>query len=272
MQQQHLRILVIVGAVAALLMVIFGVAYAKTIVVDGLPNEWVLAERVYEEVPEAGTPPDVEMTNVFFTNDQQNIYWRFDTVAPTGWDSQIGYLAICMDVQTLPTEALLGPCYADYVLKLEPGFGTVELWSAATGEPVPSADVTAAAQFTVTEVSIRLSDVGINLANCSSGCYINAKLVLDSSTVFPTSTGGGIDAALVDRVPDGGSVPDFVQPYITFSARVGAGSPTAVTLAEMTAHVNAAPPADGRGLAALAVLIGAFLLLRATGRQSSSKH
>lgn len=254
---------VLVGLMSlALLLEIFSIVYAKTIVVDGLPNEWSPVERVYEEFPEATTPPDVELTNVFFTNDQQNLYWRFDTLANTDWDSDIGYLAICMDVQPLATEVLFGPCYADYILKIEPGFATVELWNATTGEPVPTATVSAASQFTVTEVAIKLSDVGIDLSNCSTGCYINAKLVLDASQVFLTATGSGTEPTFVDRVPDGGTVPDSAQPYITFSARTGAGSPTAVKLAEFNARIVNTRPFDWRVIAALGVLVVGLVVVR----------
>ena len=260
--QRKLRLAVVGSTVLALLILIFSVAYANSVVVDGSPVEWSLIERVYEEFPEGSTPPDVELTNVFFTNDQQNLYWRFDTLANTDWDSDIGYLAICMDIQPIATEVLYGPCYADYILKIEPGFGTVELWHAPTGEQVMTATISAASQFTVTEVAIQLSDVGIDLSTCSAGCYINAKLVLDASQVFLTSTGAGAEPTFVDRVPDGGSVPDPAQPYITFSARVGAGSPTAINLAEFNVRVVNARPLDWRVVAALGVLVAGLIVVR----------
>ncbi len=260
--QRQLRLAVVGSIVLALLVLVFSVAYASSIVVDGLPGEWSLVERVYEEFPEAITPPDVELTNVFFTNDQQNLYWRFDTLADTDWDSDIGYLAICLDIQPIATEVLFGPCYADYVLKIEPGFATVDLWNASTGEQVITATISAASQFTVTEVAIKLSDVGIDLSTCSAGCYINAKLVLDASQVFLTSTGGGMEPTFVDRVPDGGTVPDPAQPYITFSARVGAGSPTAINLAEFNVRVVNTRPFDWRVVVALSVLVTGLIVVR----------
>lgn len=268
--QKIIRIAAITVMVASLLVIIYGVVLAKTINVDGSPVEWTLAERVFQEFPDPLKDPSAEIVNVFFTNDTSYLYWRFDTQAPTDWD-QIGYLAICMDVQIVPGEVLYGQtgtgmfdynCYADYVLKLEPGFGTAELWNAPGDTLLASAVISVASNITTTEIGLKLSDVGITAANCPLGCYVFGRLVGDSRSVFMKADGGGTDPNLVDYVPSD------ALPFRTFTARTGNDSPTVLTLAEMTARVSGASPLDVRLWAAVGVLIVGFVVLRLTGRKS----
>jgi hypothetical protein len=184
--QKQLRMAVMVSIVSALLVHVFGVAYAKSIVVDGLPDDWQTSDRVYADPNEADTqdavPDAVDIASVYFTYDTAQAYFRLDTYAATDWD-EVGFIALCFD-STADLNAPLGPCVGDYTLRLEPRFAAVELFDNDTGEVVPGVEIAVASHLTVTEIALPLAVVLPTAEVCQAGCEIRASLIVDASRVF----------------------------------------------------------------------------------------
>jgi len=165
-----------------LTLLFFGVSIASPIV-DGDPSDWSPVMKIYHETSEAHPIPEVaDIVDVYFTSDNDYLYWRFDTVLTTDWD-QIGLVAICMDTDNRSAnDAACGPCSSDYVIKIDPSAQQVaELWTNATCEPVPNADVQAFSLDMVTEVAVKRADVGLGSPACYPFCDIPSSVFLESA-------------------------------------------------------------------------------------------
>jgi hypothetical protein len=251
--QKHLRLAVIGSISLALLVLIFNVAYAKSIVVDGIPNEWAPTEGVYTN-PLPSAFGEAGITRIYVTNDPTYLYWRFDTISDTDW-SEVGYFALCLNSDNNSGTGLgWGPCSAgtDYFVTLEPGWGTAEIWNTAVTETVPYT-VAVATLGNTTELAFELAAIGINGTNCPVGCDIPTAFRMDATQVFVNSDGSV------------GAPADFeaVAPAaFTATPRVGFGSPSAVNLAEFNARVVNLRTFDWRIVAAVGVLIAGLVVVR----------
>jgi hypothetical protein len=87
------------GALSALLLVamllVASPVFAKTITVDGNPAEWILVERIGID-PDEATANAYDITQVFFTNNTEALFFRVDTVANNNWSS--GFLRFCFNI------------------------------------------------------------------------------------------------------------------------------------------------------------------------------
>lgn len=248
------RRLTVVGLLTLLLtLTMAGTAYALTIVVDGDVADWPAgtSARIYAAAaPDANLAAEIDISEIYFTNDPTHAYIRIDNFAANDWD-QVEYMALCLT--TSAPQAVLGPCNSSYTLKLQPGVGSIELWNNSTGQPIGSADVSAGTTFgTATEIGLRLSDLGITAGTCSLGCSIGITVHTNVVTVFSGPTATGDDAACdfltnvnCKNLPDSGVI----------SASIGANSPTVVTVSELRATVS------GLGDPGLTVLLGIGLLV-----------
>lgn len=203
---KHLRQVVVLSLVLTLMVIVFGVAYAKTIVVDGSPDEWVLAERIFVDANEIGEPGDVpdaaDIAGVFFTYDTAQLYFRLDMQSDIDWN-EIDYLAFCLD-STSEANALLGPCLADYALRLEPGRGEALLFDTSSGEAVSGVEIQVASQLAVIEIALPLSALELTGAACQSGCEVRTSIIVDASHVFSPESVPNLTPN-VDWAPDTGS-------------------------------------------------------------------
>ena len=251
--QKQLRLALVGGIVMALLVLIFSVAYAKSIVVDGVPNEWVAAEEVYTKtLPSAYG--EVGITSIYVTNDATYVYWRFDTISETDW-SEVGYFALCLNSDNNPATGLgWGPCLAgtDYFVALDPMFGTAEIWNTLLTTTVPYTVAVATAGHT-TELAFEIAALGFTGSTCDLGCVIPTAFRMDATQVFVYS-----DGSL-------GAPDDFeaVAPAdFAVTPRLGFGSPSAVSLTEFNARVVNTRPFDWRVIPALGVLIAGLVVVR----------
>ena len=209
---KRLRLVIIFSLALALMLIVFGVAYAKSIVVDGSPDDWVLADRIFVDANESGDPGDVpdaaDIAGVFFTYDTTHLYFRLDMQADIDWH-EIDYLAFCFD-STAEANALLGPCLADYALRLEPGRGEALLFDTSSTEVVAGVDIQVAAQLQVMEIALPLTAIDLTGAVCQSGCEVRTSIVVDASHVFSPETAPN-PTPNVDWAPDtGGSGGSFI--------------------------------------------------------------
>ena len=251
--QKQLRLAVIGSIVLMLLVLIFSVAYAKSIVVDGNPAEWSAAEMVYTNtLPSAYG--EVGITNIYVTNDPTYLYWRFDTLSNTDW-SEAGYFAVCLDSDNnLGTGHGWGPCSAgtDYFVALEPSFGTAEIWNTTLTATVPYT-VAVATVGNTTELAFELAALGYTATSCDLGCDIPTAFRMDATQVFVNSNGSlGAPADYEAVAPAAFGV----------TPRVGSGSPTAINLAEFNARVVNARSFDWRVIVALSVLVLGLIAVR----------
>jgi hypothetical protein len=204
--QRQLRLAMVVSVTFALLASITGRVYATTIVIDGLPDDWRTSDRVYADRNEVDGPdavPDVvDIASVYFTYDTVHAFFRFDTYAATDWD-EVGFIALCFD-STVQPNTPLGPCVADFTLRLEPRFAAAELFDNDTGEAVPGVEIDVASYLTVTEIALPLAAVIPNTEVCQTGCEIRASLIVDASRVYLSGDDPG-SLNNFDWVPDSGA-------------------------------------------------------------------
>jgi len=204
------------GALLALLLVVASApsAYATTITVDGDPSDWPGGSSVGTDPADVTTPfaePEVDISEVFFTNDTTYMYWRIDTYGtPTRWDdggSGFPILFVCLDTDNnTGTGITIASCGSqagvDYRIRLDgngPSSITPTLRQCATAACstlVAGADISAAAVGNVTEIRVRLSDMGIttNRSVPSAIYFDNRELPNDDNTpnsgTFPTIVPG----------------------------------------------------------------------------------
>ncbi len=253
--QKQLRLAVIGGIVLALLLMIFSVASATSILVDGVPLGWVEGDRVYSN-PSPSAYGEVGITSIYQTNDANKIYWRFDTISATDW-SEAGYFALCMNTNAATSGAVaFGPCpiSADFAVKLEPNFGTAEVWDTVNDRLVTTATIQVATGVTVTELSIDRASLGLD--TCGGICNIPTLFRIDASQVFVSLTGSPGAPANFEasaEAPAGNW---------TATPRIDNSSPTAVNLAEFNARVVNTQPFDWRVIVALSVLVIGLIAVR----------
>lgn len=253
--QKQVRLAVVGGIVVMLLLMIFSIASAKSILVDGVPLGWDEGDRVYTN-PTPSAYGEVGITSIYQANDAANIYWRFDTISETDW-SEAGYFALCMNTDlTITNTAAYGPCPAstDFVVMLEPNFGTAELWDALNDRLVTTATVQVAAGLTVTEMSVDRASLALD--TCATICDVPTLFRMDASQVYVESAGAPgapLDFEVSAEAPAGSWV---AMP------RIDNSSPTAVGLAEFNARIVNVRLLDWRIVAALGVLVAGLVAVR----------
>lgn len=244
---------VVITAVVLLVISIVSIASALQITVDGDPADWDSAASVATS-PSISTPlAGWDIKEAFFTNDQNNFYWRIDTYAPPQWNLPANQviLQICMNIDndTSTGVNLNGSCNSssapnfgfDYMILVYSNGSsqpTIETYYCGTDCNSPASPAQIASVGTVTEIGVPISD--LNLTSCVSGsdCPIPTTVY---STQFPL---------LVDWAPD---------PDQTFT--VALPGPTAVSLNTFSAH--AAPTQIAAWLAlAVAGLLLIFLSIK----------
>jgi hypothetical protein len=215
--------------VIALLLVTatFGIAYGVHIIIDGNPADWPapgpLATKVTDP-QEASTPDDTNVSAVWFTADTIAVFGRIDTYANTRWTPVTPpfspYVVFCLDTDNnTATGRTVGLCRnmpgVDYEFQIvgNNGSPTISLLKCDTTScAVQAATTSVASQNNVTEFSAKLSDMGIDGANCTPSSTIPFAVYFDNAD-FPPD----------DNVPDSGTA------TITLSC------PTAVRLVSSSA-------------------------------------
>jgi len=203
---------------------------ALQISVDGDPSDWVSAASVATSPPIPSNPlPGSDIAEVFFTNDQNNFYWRIDTYDNPDWSANDGHsIQICMntDNDTSTGAASLNGCNVsptedfgfDYMIIIR-----------AVGEQSPTIETyicpdcftsgspgIVASSGNVTEIGVPIADLQIN--DCTSGADCVIPTTIYSSALNP---------AYSDWVPN---------PNETFNVAVP--GPTAVSLNTFSAGSN----------------------------------
>jgi hypothetical protein len=200
-------------------------AHALTITVDGNGADWPLAALLFSDVNEAGIIDSRDISDVYFTNNTTNLFWRYDTFAsPTNYNLEglsYPYVILCMDTDNNATTGTNGlQCgqngvdWAVQISRTAP-FGTFSAslfqcnpgCTAAGGVPVATAG-------NITELAIPLATLGITGPSpaCPTGRIIPASIYFDGQTGDPD-----------DSVPGGGTLASNIP------------CPTPVTLTSLSA-------------------------------------
>ena len=233
-----------VALVAAL--VLSSVAYAITIVVDGV-REAAWGGSGGQTPGTVNDPNEPTITDGYdiqmfqWTNDGTNMYLLFQTYANTIWTGfPLPTIVICLNTDN---NTATGGAYANCSnmtgidRSIAINSNGVTVFNGPPGGPVLGTGVQAS-QTNVTEISIPLSLLGFSAGSCPG--IIPAAIYFDNGIVDPD-----------DTVPDLGTTP------------INCGGPTAITLNSLQAQPTTPPvvPVALIGISAVA-LIGVVLFAR----------
>ena len=247
------RMAVFLGIIMALL--VYGFAFATAITVDGNPAEWLPASLVAQTTTNFGevVPSEISIQEVYFTNDSTKVFFRLETATTSDW-SQAGLVAICLSTEAA-VDVAFGPCTSDFTLVLDNMLGTATLVDNSAAPAETATGIQVAVDGTTTEISILLANLNITTANCSEGCTITSKIIVDAS------------------IYDGGLGVDYTNTAFGSGLPVGEGSPTMLDVMTFTAQVSALEEQTNwlplwilSGLAG--IILGMFLLKRAGFRKT----
>jgi len=148
-----------------LALLIFGVAYATTITVDGNPADWPGGAFLTTD-PNDAMEPGGDLSDIYFTNDTTYLYWRFDTYAETNW-MELNTVFICMDTDNNQSNGTSDCCgggfKADYALEIsENSFQLKDGTDGSGCDNAASSTGSVATADSTTEVRALLSELGIN--------------------------------------------------------------------------------------------------------------
>lgn len=254
LESKEIRRIFAVLLVAVMLVGVTAVVYAANIIVDGNGAEWPGGSLVHTDCNENGAnaincdptddiPDQFDIGNVYITNNSTTFFMRFDTYAATNWFPPFtsgAFAEICFNADNnLATGVTFPNCSSqpgvDHVLRIDyvsagPVLSaTLSDCSGVSCMPNAGATVSAANNGgAVNEIEIDLVDLGFTLsptAICPDGvttaqpCIMPMAMYFDNQTTPPD-----------DNVPFSG----------TFQAEVGGGSPTAVTLQNVSASGQSA--------------------------------
>jgi hypothetical protein len=242
----------VISVISALLLV--GVAYATTIIIDGADDPWPAGSQQGLDRNEDGVPDgepvisdNADISYVYFTNSATVAYWRYDTYSPTNYETGFSdpYVYICLD--TVPGGTTSFQCdnlsgVIDYQLLIQGNNNNpiVTYLDCTSG----SCTVSTASDLnvgwvsspagTITEVSVAISDIGFpGPCTFAAPCEYQYEIYFDNQTTNPD-----------DQFPDEGTITgQFPE------------DPTAITLASLTARSG--------NLYAVPLLVGSLLLLAA---------
>ncbi len=247
------RMAIFLGISMALVMV--GLAFAAAITVDGDPAEWLPASLVAQTTTNTGSavPSAISIQEVYFTNDTSKIFFRLETATTSDW-SQAGLVAVCLGTEAA-ADVAFGPCTSDFTLILDNMLGTATLVDNSAAPAENATGIEVAANGTTMEISILLANLNITAANCSTGCTITSKIIVDAS------------------IYDGGLGVDYTDTTFNPDLLVGDGSPTALEMLTFTAQVSALEDQTNwlpvwliSGL--VGIILGMFLLKRTGFRKT----
>ena len=247
------RMAVFLGIIMALF--VSGIAFATAITVDGNPAEWLPASLVAQTTTNTGAvvPSAISIQEVYFTNDSSKIFFRLETATDSDW-SQAGLVAICLGTEAT-ADVAFGPCTSDYTLILDNMLGTATLVDNSVAPTENATGIEVAVNGTTTEISILLANLNITAANCSAGCTITSKIIVDAS------------------IYDGGLGVDYTDTAFGSGLPVGEGSPTTLEMLTFTAQVSALEDQTNwlpvwliSGL--VGIILGMFLLKRTVFRKT----
>jgi hypothetical protein len=248
-----------IGLVILLLGVFTSVVYAATITIDGDPSDWPGTStctigtsgcpRVANDLDEASIPNQSDIENVYLTNNSTTLFIRFDTYSNTSYATGVSgtpLALVCLDTDnSTATGATLSQCAnmsgVDYAIRINGNNNdpTITFFDCTSGScGTGSATTLVEFQNTVTELSILLSDIGINSTTCNpQPCTMRMNVFFDNQDTPPD-----------DNVPDSGTV----------NVQVGGGSPTAITLN----NLNSTSP-QGALPVVLVLIVGLFAVTTA---------
>lgn len=258
---------------AVILVLLFGgTAVAATITVDGDPTDWPghpsctignsgcsLEANDPEESSSTAMPSNIDIREFWGTNDTSNVYFRYDTVTNTTNHGGGEFVRICMDVPNQgPGQSNVGGCTTinvdrlvvirDFGAGLEARTFDCNSINCNTASALNSEGVGTFAQSnTVNEVSVALTDLGIDSAD--DGDTLDLVVFFDNNGLPPD-----------DSVPDSGTIP----------FQIGSNSPTAISLQSVSAATtsNSIPVTATIGGLLLCVFGAGAILVR---RRKDSK-
>lgn len=191
-------------------------ALAKTIIIDGDGSEWIPAEMIIADGDDAAISHEsLDLDMVYFTNSTTAAYFRVDMM---GHYNPNYTIIICVDVEGTATTAGCAPSVGyEYAIAIDPRANCEATLAVAdplflmdfqTLDVMTPPSLERVSRYEVTEVAVGLADLGITgdgdiVVSIGVGQTCNPGLFMD----------GGFG-----------------------KARVGAGSPTAVTLTTTAAQ------------------------------------
>ncbi len=160
--RSKIRFVTLLGLLLALL--VSGVVYATTIAVDGDPADWPAEAKLVTDPSDSGGGGG-DISDVYFTNDSTNLYWRFDTYAASDW-MELDTVLICMDTDNNQSNGSSDCCgggfKTDYALEImENSFQLRDATDGSGCGNAASSTGSAATADSTTEVRALLSELGI---------------------------------------------------------------------------------------------------------------
>lgn len=260
--KKQIRLLKMAGFVSLLMgLLMVGVALATTITVDGNPADWPGHPSCtagdpgcsfLTSDPDEATVPDAnDIVEVWVTNSPSDVYFRLDTVTSTSFASG-QFVRICMDMPSQGPGVAVNGCPGlstdRMILLLSAGARVADCNALNCNDNFTiffsGAVASVSTLTTVTEVGATITSLG--LTSLDDGDTITTMIYFDNNNSPPD-----------DNIPDSG----------TLTWTVGTGSPTAITLTDLTATPGA--NAALVGAAGLVLLGTAFLLFRRSRKHAT---
>jgi hypothetical protein len=229
------RLGLLLGALLLASLVVTNPVFAKTIIVDGDPSDWSdppAQGPLINDPNEAPILENLDIGDVYFTNDTTNIYFRIDTLAGTNWSGTT--MVVCLNTDGSDATGRADPLCnnavgIDYIFQfISPDENDAPLFvlaaryctaggcvnfPAAQRPGVEGARQLPAATGTATEIGfpiavLRRTQAGAAAANgipsvCTSAspCFIPTRIILGNPAAEPDDEVSMLVGPVVPRIP-----------------------------------------------------------------------